>query len=108
MKYLLLLIICLAGCSSSQDPKIYFDNGQYREAYSLWLPKAEQGDAEAMNYLGILNYLGLGKQRDYRKAAEWFQQSAQMGFADAQYNLGSMYENGESVIDNEKAKAENM
>ncbi len=97
MKFGLLLILLLTACAKSQDPRDYFERGEYSKAYALWLTEANSGDSEAMNYLGIHHYLGLGMPRDYRKAITWFEKGARAGFADAQYNLGSMYENGEFV-----------
>ena len=97
MKFVwLLLFIVVLGCTKSGDPKFYFDKGDYQ----LWLAEAETGNAEAKNYLGIHHYLGLGTPRDYHKAKEWFEQAAHSGWADAQYNLGTMYENGEAVAIN--------
>lgn len=90
-----LLLLLLGGCAKTTDPKVYFERGNYAEAYQLWLERAEQGDAEAKNYIGILYYMGLGTPRDYSMAKHWFEQAANAGVADAQYNLGSMYENGE-------------
>lgn len=45
----------------------------------------------------FIYYLGLGQRRDFQKALVWFEKAAKKGFADAQYNLGGMYENGEHV-----------
>ena len=38
------------------------ENGDYETAYTLWMPLAESGDADAQNYMGILYYLGFGVQ----------------------------------------------
>ena len=35
--------------------------------------------------------------QDYVKAVEWYQKAALQGKADAQYNLGIMYEQGKGV-----------
>ncbi len=63
----------------------------------MWLPMAEQGNLLAQNYVGIHHYLGLGVDRDFRKAVTWFAKAAVKGYPDAQYNLGAMYANGEHV-----------
>lgn len=91
----IVFLLVLSGCTDPADPKAHFDKGDYGKAYKLWLSRAEQGDIEAMNYLGIQYYLGLGMPRDYQQASNWFEQAASAGVADAQYNLGTMYENGE-------------
>jgi len=38
-----------------------------------------------------------GVSRDYRQAAEWFSKAAEQGHADAQYNLGELYNKGRGV-----------
>ena len=47
---------------------------------------------------------GEGVPQDYKKAIEWYQKAAEQGHADAQYNLGWIYEKGRGVsADNYKA-----
>ena len=92
-----LFILVLSACSDSHDPKILFDQGEYEKSLPFWVELAKQGDALAQNYAGIQYYLGLGTKRDHQEAKEWFEKSAIHGFADAQYNLAVMYENGEYV-----------
>ncbi len=94
---LVVLLIMLFACTESDDPKYLFDQGKYKEASKLWLPLAKQGDPVAQNYIGIIHYLGLGRDRNHKEAMQWFEKSAVSGYADAEYNLGVMYENGESV-----------
>lgn len=55
------------------------------------------GDAGSRNEIGILYKRGLGVNRDYREAAKWFTQSANLGNNIAEYNLGLLYEAGEGV-----------
>ena len=92
--------------------------------------KAKQGDANAQYNLGEFYENGYGVEKDYEKAAYWFQKSAEQGNvhaqdklensaelirwvyeklaeqgnANAQYNLGNCYANGVGIEkDNEKA-----
>ncbi|SOD42673.1 tetratricopeptide repeat protein [Nitrosovibrio sp. Nv4] len=67
---------------------------------------AEAGDAKAQNGLGVLFYTGEAISKDSTgkilsndpvTAAAWFHRSAAQGYADAQFNLGLMYANGEGV-----------
>jgi uncharacterized protein len=99
MRLLLLTIflIIISACADTDDPKVLFDKGKYQSAYVLWQPLAKSGDLTAQNYIGIHHYLGLGTSRNLRLAKIWFEKAAIKGFADAQYNLGVMYENGEFV-----------
>ncbi len=49
-------------------------------------------------------YNGLGVERDYEKAIEWYSKAAEQGYSTAQNNLGNMYYNGLGVErDYEKA-----
>jgi len=41
-----------------------------------------------------------GIDRDYKQAAEWFSKAAEQGHADAQYNLGELYNRGRGVKKN--------
>ena len=93
---LILLFLSLA-CTPSNDPKYYFDKGQYKKALMLWKPLANNGDLISQNFLGIQYYLGLGIERNLELAKKWYEVAASQGFADAQYNLGLMYMNGEFV-----------
>ncbi len=93
-------LICFAllmACSTHTDPRVAFDAGDYEASYKLWLPLAEQGDAEAQNYLGIHHYLGLGVNRDLMSAAKWYGLAAKQGYADAQRNYGNMFYEGTGV-----------
>ena len=53
---------------------------------------ALNGDIRAQNNLGVLYYLGKYRIRDYKKAAYWFKEAAEKGYAISQYNLGIMYQ----------------
>ena len=56
--------------------------------------KAEQGDAEAQNNLGVMYANGNGVAQDDKQAAFWFRKAADQGEAMAQFNIGRMYFNG--------------
>lgn len=88
--FLLVASLTLTGCGAEQDPKAAFDKGDYKTAFQLWQPLAQNGDPEAQNYLGILYYLGFGVSRDYLKSIEWYEKAAKAGHADAQRNFGDM------------------
>ncbi len=68
--------------------------------------KAEQGNAQAQNKLGIFYEIGLGINQDDHEAVKWYRLAAEQGYAEAQFNLGEMYEEGRGVIqDKTMAKA---
>ena len=41
---------------------------------------------------------GNGVKQSYEKAKEYYENAADLGHADAQYNLGVMYQNGQGVV----------
>ncbi|MGH8278663.1 MAG: tetratricopeptide repeat protein [Gammaproteobacteria bacterium] len=55
------------------------------------LELAKLGDAQAQANLGIM----LQSRGEYKKAAYWYLQAANSGIANAQYNMGTLYFNGE-------------
>ena len=59
--------------------------------------KAEQGNAAAQFYLGLMYVTGTGVPKDAVEAVKWYRLAAEQGFAYAQYNLGNMYNRGEGV-----------
>ena len=69
----------------------------YSEAIIWYRQRAEQGQADAQYYLGLMYALGKGLPRDYRKAAMWFRKAAEQGYADAQFDLGRLYAVGDGV-----------
>ncbi|MAS81619.1 MAG: hypothetical protein CMF45_02890 [Legionellales bacterium] len=94
---LVFLLIMFSACDQRHNPKIFFEQGEYEKSFNLWLPLAIKGNMEAENYIAIHYYLGLGRDRDFKIAKEWFEKAARSNYPDAQYNLGVMYENGESI-----------
>jgi len=74
-----------------------YQAGNYEQAFHLWQPLAQQGDAEAQFNLGVMYENGQGVTQDYRQAAAWYQKVANQGDARAQFNLGLMYNKGRGV-----------
>ena len=54
-----------------QAVKAYAD-GQYKKAYALFLPLAEQGDEDAQFHLGLMYDNGLGVKQDHEIAEQWY------------------------------------
>lgn len=97
MKKLFALLTCLLtftlSCGDQKTAVEAFDAGDYLTAYKLFKPRAEAGDIEAQNYLGVHYYLGLGVKRDWRQALRWYEKAATQGDPDAQFNYGLMFHN---------------
>jgi len=80
-----------------QDGNDAYNRKDYKTAYKLWLPLAEQGDAKAQYNLGQMYYEGQGVPQDHKEAVKWYRLAAEQGFAKGQYNLGTMYDEGEGI-----------
>ncbi len=48
-----------------------YQRGDYATALQEFKPLAEQGDAEAQNFLGLMYELGRGVPQDYAEAVKW-------------------------------------
>jgi TPR repeat protein len=81
------------------------NKGDFKTAYKLLYPLAEQGNAEAQFFLGSMYDLGQGVPQDYKEAVRWYRLSAEQGHANAQFNLGVRYGNGQGVQRNYKEAA---
>ena len=89
-----ILLLLTLGCSAEKDARQAFERGEYATAYKLFRLRAEAGDLEAQNYLGVQYYLGLGVPRDLQQALQWYDKAAKQGDPGAQVNYGLMFQNG--------------
>ena len=64
------MAICPGGSYASDTSQALaaYQAGRYQEAYQLWSPLAEQGDADAQFYLGLLYRNGQGVKQNDRQA----------------------------------------
>jgi TPR repeat protein len=58
------------------------------------LKRAQAGEPNAQNELGLLYSEGQGLPQNYLEAKDWFKKAADQGHADAQVNLGTLYSLG--------------
>ena len=108
---LLLLVgmLAVSGCSKEDQMwatgEVITSAFRYACRYSPDLvKKAEAGDAEAQNTLGMSYLMGSGITQDPKKALTWFKKSAEQGNAGAQCSLAACYLSGIGAeIDEEKA-----
>ena len=84
-----------------EDARATYDSGDYPGAFRIWTQLAEQGNAEAQNWLGRMYLDGRGTTQDNVAAADWFRRAAEQGFAESQCNLGFAYSQGRGVIKDE-------
>jgi TPR repeat protein len=88
------IALLVTACAKPGEPGAALRRGEFDTAFSLLQQRAEQGDVEAQNSLGVLYYLGTGTPRDYAKALHWFETAALAGHAVAQRHLGNMFRQG--------------
>jgi uncharacterized protein len=74
-----------------------FMSGDYTSAFEEFSSLAEQGDAAAQLFLGIMYHNGQGVPQDYKQAVQWYAKAAEQGNAESQLILGAMYAAGEGV-----------
>lgn len=90
---LLLSISCNVFAQSLDDGYAAYDRGDYGEVFNIFLPLAEEGNAEAQTMIGYLYGTGKGVPQNDDAALRWNTSAAEQGYALAQLNLGIMYEN---------------
>ncbi len=77
-----------------------YQRAYYAAAWEEWRPLAEQGDATAQYYLGVMHQNGEGVPQNYALAVLRYFQAAEQGLTLAQRNLGIMYARGDGVPQN--------
>ena len=75
----LIFIAVLISACTENDPEQAFRKGDYERSFELWKPLAETGDSNAIYYLGLHYYLGLGVKKDHNSARTWYEKAAVKG-----------------------------
>jgi hypothetical protein len=112
------LLLCfifpvLSNADQLEDAKAAIQNEEYKKAYELLHPLAEENNAEAQYLLGALYVNGQGVEKDGTKGLSWIMKAARQGYdqaklralsiclelanqgdAPAMYNVGVMCLNG--------------
>ena len=69
----------------------------YARSASIFMRRAELGQAIAQTYLGYMYANGRGVPQDFVAATKWLRRAADQGYPDAQFLLGLMYDKGHGV-----------
>ena len=85
----------LAGPLDDADAAIA--RGDYKKAFLLIAPLADQGVAEAQFGLGAMYERGLGVLKDYKNAVAWYRLAAAQDHDLSQVNLGKLYYQGRGL-----------
>ncbi|MGB7433264.1 MAG: tetratricopeptide repeat protein [Ahrensia sp.] len=73
------------------------EDNQFVEAREALWPLARSGNADAEELIGVMYALGLGVERDDRRAFEWYLRSSLKGHPGAQSGIGWYYEVGRGL-----------
>ena len=82
-----------------------YSSGNIARAMSLWEQLAEEGDAGAMNNLGVLYDQGKGAEPDQGRALHWFSRSANAGNPSGMNNYGRLLQQGRGIPANPEEAA---
>jgi len=88
-----------------QLAEIAMQVGDYAEAYSIWLPLAKSGDAEAQFSLGWMYHNGYGLSINNLKTLKYWRSAADQGKADALFSLGMLFSQGDKKVKRDLAQA---
>lgn len=99
MKYWILCTVLISNLvfADIEEARDAMEANQFNEAMQLLRPAANAGNADAEELIGILYAMGLGVERDDRRAFEWYLRSAMKGHAGAQSGIGWYYEVGRGL-----------
>lgn len=85
------------------NPRLQFQFGRVLEIAGrydwarLYYLRASREYSAALTNLGYMAIEGIGQEKDYEAAAEYYRQAAEMGNLRARTNLGTMYIRGEGL-----------
>ena len=83
-----------SDCEIRGGEYIAYDRATLESSIKVWKPLALEGDPKAQNYCGEIFEKGMGQTPNYAKAADWYLQAAEQGYAPAAINLGNLFEKG--------------
>lgn len=90
-------VLPAAECEIRGGEYVAYDRADYKTALTVWLPAAEEGDADAQVNVGEIFEKGVGDTPNYEAAFIWYEKAAKKGNARGQFNLGTLYEQGLGV-----------
>lgn len=91
----LFLLASLPALASMEDALSDFKKGNYGAAIKELNSLGDAGNVSAQIMLGALYNKGGAVERNDKIAAVWFEKAATQGNAEAQYQLGNLYENSQ-------------
>lgn len=93
-----LWVVPLANANTALErARDLMEANQFVEAREALWPLARSGNADAEELIGVMYALGLGVERDDRRAFEWYLRSSLKGHPGAQSGIGWYYEVGRGL-----------
>ena len=91
------LIFSTPAWAEIEAARDLMDKGEFEQARKELLPAARSGNADAEELIGVMYAMGLGVERDDRRAFEWYLRSSMKGHPGAQSGVGWYYEVGRGM-----------
>ncbi len=82
-----------------------YENGKFKQAYTVFANHADTTNPKALYYLSALYLSGKGVEQDEFKAFEYCKKAAEEGLVEAQFQLGVMYLDGVGVMNEDEILA---
>lgn len=89
----------------AREIRAAIQQGNFAEAYYLWRPRAEAGDADAQYGIGWMYHNGYGLAIDDEEASAWWELASHQGHIDATFALGMLYGLGEGPVKRDMPRA---
>jgi uncharacterized protein len=87
---LALFTTSLAQANTLEEARQKLAEKDYAAAHAIYLSLANQNDAKACYNLGLMYQDGDGVTKNMDEAVKWYTKSADLGYKEAQYTLGSL------------------
>lgn len=91
------LLVADPAHAEIEQARDLMEAGKYEAAMGELLPAARSGNADAEKLIGVMYALGLGVERDDRRAFDWYLRAAMKGHPGAQTGVAWYYETGRGV-----------
>ena len=92
-----MLLAPAAARADIKGARDLMEQNRFAEAMEELQPAARSGNADAEELIGVMYAMGLGVERDDRRAFEWYLRAAMKGHAGAQSGIGWYYETGRGL-----------
>ena len=97
LAFRLSLILTLSALSGPilagplEEGEAAYDHKDYTAALGLLRPLADQGDADAQTYVGLMYDHGYGVPHNYAEGVSWYRKAADQANGHGEEGLGVMY-----------------